>query len=326
MQTRTQAGWTCRRRLAALLIGGILAGVSTTGYAEEAAAEPAEGPPLPFHAIEGASGHFSVMCSYLANAPKEGEIIGLPSVGLTFVHLGHGKHLEAYTITENIMGRIELGYGLNYLDVGDVYDDMSEMIPVFRPSGHSVKLHNFNARFMLLEEGQFDLEWLPAVTAGIHYKYNSSLDDLDDDVSAVVPGGLKTIAGINDDKGIDATLFMTKMLTVLPRPLIVTAGVRASESAHIGLLGFTGHYKPLAEVAVCYLATDWLALAAEYRQKPSTYDEVPGLLKREDDWWVLAAGFLPTPDLSVALGYGHFGNLLNHAANQSWGLAVKYEF
>jgi len=46
----------------------------------------------------------------------------------------------------------------------------------------------------------------------------------------------------------------------------------------------------------------------------------------EDDWWVLAAGYVISPHSTIALGYGHFGELLNHEANSSIGIAYKFEF
>ena len=46
----------------------------------------------------------------------------------------------------------------------------------------------------------------------------------------------------------------------------------------------------------------------------------------EDDRWVFAAGYILSPHAALALGYGHFGQLLNYEANSSLGLAFKYEF
>jgi len=162
------------------------------------------------------------------------------------------------------------------------------------------------------------------VTAGVHGKWNQDFDDLDKDLAAL--GGLDGIAGIDHEAGMEFTLFASKMFTFLPRPFMLTAGVRNTDAAHVGLLGFTRHRKTLFEAAVCSLVTDNLVLAAEYRMKRSEYDETHGLLWDEDDWFVLAAALLVSDQCSVAVGYGHFGHLLNHTANRSWGVAVKYEF
>ncbi len=293
---------------------------------EEETGNVSEGPCLPLHTIEGSSGHFSVMSAYLAN-PALGEgVLGKPSLGYTHVHLGNGKNLEAFTLTETLWDRIELGYGLDLLDVGDSFSSMG----LGARAGHYSKLHNFNARAVVVKDGDFNQSWMPAVTAGVHFKYNESLGDVNEalGVPRMNAGvkGLKAVAGIRRDYGLDVSLFASKMFTFLSKPLIATAGLRLTDSAHLGLLGFTGHQKVVMEGAICFLATDRLVLAAEYRQKPDEYREVKGLINDEDDWWVLAAGYLVSDQVSLAVGYGHFGQLLNHTANKSWGVAIKFEF
>jgi len=116
------------------------------------------------------------------------------------------------------------------------------------------------------------------------------------------------------------------MITGLPRPVIVSLGLRSTEAAHIGLLGFTDERKLLPEGSVCLLARDNLVLAAEYRVKPNEYHDIPGLVEDEDDWWTLCAAYIVNSRLTIAGGYAHFGGVLNHPANKSWGVALKYEF
>jgi len=297
---------------------------------EEQEAVRAEGPCLPLHTVEGNGGHFSVMTAYITNPAAPGELLGKPSLGFIHVDLNHGKHLEAFTITETLLDRFELGYAYNVLDVGDLYEDFNNLLGTPGAiGGHAIHMHNFNARVQIFKEGEFDQSWLPAITVGAHYKINDDLDDVEADMDAVVPGFFRNTVGIKDDSGVDYTLFASKMLTFLPRPLIVSLGARSTEAAHIGLLGFTGHRQIVAEGGLCFMATDNLVFAAEYRQKPNTYDTPPGtedVLAQEDDWWTVDAGYLVNSQLSLAVGYGHFGHLLNHTANRGFGVAIKYEF
>ena len=125
--------------------------------------------PLPLHQIEGNGGIFSTLSAYIVNPPRDGEPVGRPSVGFAYVNLGADKDLEALTITESPFKRLELGYGWDNLSLGD--------LPLaLRNAGlvnyheDQVQLHNFNARLQLLKEGEFDQNWIPAVTAGVHYK------------------------------------------------------------------------------------------------------------------------------------------------------------
>jgi hypothetical protein len=112
-------------------------------------------------------------------------------------------------------------------------------------------------------------------------------------------GTLRAI-GITDNDGFDFTLYASKMITALPRPVIITAGLRSTKAAHIGLLGFTDERQVVAEGSVCVLITDRVIGAFEYRQKPNEYRKVPGLVEREDDWWTLCAGYVFNDHFTVA--------------------------
>jgi hypothetical protein len=74
-----------------------------------AAAKPEKPPPLPLHQIEGNGGIFSTLSAYLVNPPRDGEPVGRPAVGFSYVNLGHGQNLEAFTLTETPWKRLELG-------------------------------------------------------------------------------------------------------------------------------------------------------------------------------------------------------------------------
>jgi len=288
--------------------------------------EASEGPCLPLHSIEGSGGVFSTMTAYLTNPAPAGQVWGKPSVGFTYVDLNHGKHLTAFTITETIGDRIELGYAYNTLDVGDFYQEALNLTGINIPN-HSVRLQHFNTRILLIKEGGHGLSWLPAVTFGAHFKKNEEYDGIN---TALFD--MPKRVGVRNDMGWDFTLVGSKMITAFPRPVIISAGLRSTEASHIGLLGFTNERKIVAEGSVCALLTDQIVFAAEYRQKPDELDVEPifgplsHLLEDEDDWWVLALGYLVNSDMSIAAGYGHFGHVLNHTSNRGFGVSMKYEF
>jgi hypothetical protein len=289
---------------------------------EDAAPPPSqEPPPLPLHGIEGMGGIFATYSAYLVNPGTRGpgEIFGLPSVGFAYVHLGHGRHLLAPTITETLFGRLELGYSLNHLDLGDLPSDIRAATGV--DIDQSVDMHNFNARVLLVKEGAFDQSWLPAVTFGAHYKWNTDIDDIDGDLGGALRG-----IGIKNDDGVDFTLYASKLITSLPRPVLVNLGMRSTKAAHLGLFGFTGDREFLFEGSVVLFLMDRLAIAFEYRQKPRSYDAIPGLVKTEDDWWTIPIAFVVNEHMTISGGYGHFGDVLNHKANGSWGIKAKWEF
>jgi len=279
-----------------------------------------KGPPLPLHQIEGNGGIFSTLSAYLVNPPRNGETLGRPSVGFSFVDIGHGRNLEAFTLTETPWKRLELGYGYERLDLGDLPQAVKEATKV-QIRDDEVHLHNFNARLQVFKEGEFDQKWVPALTFGTHYKYNETVNRINDDLGGALRG-----IGIKDNQGVDFTLYASKMLTFLPRPVLLELGGRATKGAHLGLLGFTEDYTFVFEGNVVVFVTDSVALAAEYRQKPDEYKPIGNLIKPEDDWWTIDAAYVVNNHFTVAAGYGHFGDVLNHAANGAWGLTVKYEF
>ena len=279
-----------------------------------------ESPPLPLHGIEGMGGVFSTYSAYLVNPAKPGKVFGLPSAGLTHVHLGNGRHLEAFTLTETLWDRVELGYAWNRLDIGDLPQEV-EQVTGLEIEEDSVDLHHFNARIQLIKEGNFDQPWLPALTLGCHYKTNQDIDSIDDDLE----GTLDSI-GIKDDDGLDFTLYASKMVTALPRPVLFNLGLRSTEAAHLGLLGFTNERELLFEGNVVVFVTDQLGMSVEYRQKPDEYDEIPGLVEEEEDWFTICGCYVVNEHFSISGGYGNFGDVLNHQANNSWGVKFKWEF
>ena len=276
---------------------------------------PAKGPPLPFHTVEGVSGACIVPMAYMANAGPPGTIIGKPSAALTYLKANR-KNVEAFTMTEVFYRRIEVGYALGRFGMGTLPGDIRRATGVDIDTDE-VWLHNFNARVMLIEESS----WLPALTAGVGFKYNQDVAD----INAKLFGGLNKI-GYRRSNGTDYTLTATKMLPVIfGRPLIVTAGLRNSQAAQLGYLGFGDSCATTVEASVVYLPTDWLAVGYEFRQKSNPYDQIPGLVGEENNWHVVAVGLI-LKDWTICVGWAHLGTLANSSGNGAWAIQAKYEF
>ncbi len=282
------------------------------------AAKAEKPPPLPFHQIEGNGGVFSTLSAYLVNPPRNGELLGRPAVGFTYVGIGNGRGLEAVTVTETPWKRLELGYGYNHLELGDLPD---AIVSAGGPRvAKDVTMHNANARLQVVREGEFNQKWLPALTVGVHYKNNDGIQGIDNTLNKLI-----SLHGISDHQGVDFTLYGSKMLTFLPRPVLVNLGGRATKGAQLGLLGFTDQYSFVFEGSVVALVTDWFLVGVEYKQKPRDFTDM-GLVGPEDDWWTADVGFVVNRHMTLAAGYGHFGMVANHRANSAWGIAAKWEF
>jgi len=300
-----------------LLVLALTTPGAARAQADETAAGKADKPaPLPLHQIEGSGGIFSTLSAYIVNPPRNGEPVGRPSAGFSYVHLGGGRDLEAFTLTETPWRRLELGYGSDNLNLGDLPQDIERATGV-RLRDHGVRLDVFSARLQFVQES----DSAPALTLGVHAKFNDGINRINDDL-----GGALRAIGIENDHGVDYTLYASKLFKSLPAPLLLNAGIRATRAAHIGLLGFTHDYKYVFEGnAVLFLSGNF-ALAAEYRQKPNEYQPIGSLVKAEDDWWTFDAAYVVNNHFTVAAGYGHFGGVLNHTANGVWGVTNKFEF
>jgi hypothetical protein len=299
---------------------------TNTPPVEPTAAKPAEkGDPLPLHQIEGNGGIFATLSAYIVNPPRNGEAVGRPSVGFAYVNLGSDKNLEAFTLTESPLSRLELGYGWDHLGLGNLPLALDRAIKGGGGPGYfgpnDVQLHNFNARLQILKEGEFDQKWIPALTAGVHYKYNDGISDVNNAV-----GGLLASHGISRQQGVDYTLYASKLFTQLPRPVLLELGGRATEGVWEGLGGFTDSYNFVFEGNVVVFVTGNFALAAEYKEQPRNYQAIGSLVQKEGDWWTLDAAYVVNKHLTLAAGYGHFGNVLNDQANGVWGITTKWEF
>jgi hypothetical protein len=281
-------------------------------------------PPLPFHTIEGYGGAAFTPLAYLVNPEPRcnGALLGKPAVSLSYVNLGQ-KNLDAITITETIGGRLELGYGANRLGLGTLPGDIQGATTVDIDRG-DLWLHHFNARFMAVKENtcMFGL-CMPAITAGVHAKVNDGISDINNKL-----GGALTNIGYDKKAGVDFTLTATRALPpeIFGRPVMVTAGLRASQAAQLGYLGFSDEYRASFEGNIVYMPTDWLVLAYEFRQKPDPYGQIAGLIGNEDHWQGFDAAVIVSEHTTLCAGYGMFGTCCNTEANSSWWLQIKYEF
>ena len=312
--------------LAAVPVPALRAADDAQPTNQPAAQAPAEKPaPLPLHQIEGNGGIFSTLSAYIVNPPRDGEPVGRPSVGFAYVNLGSDKNLEALTITESPFKRLELGYGWDHLGLGDLPLALRNA-GLVNYHADEVQLHNFNARFQILSEGEFDQKWIPALTLGAHYKYNDGITEVRNEVTQGAGADLLGQHGLSREQGVDYTLYASKMFTQLPRPVLLELGGRATEAVWDGLGGFTHSYNAVFEGNAVVFVTSKFALAAEYKQQPRNYQAIGNLVKVEGDWATIDAAYVVNNHLTLAVGYGLFGNVLNHQANGVWGLTTKWEF
>jgi len=305
------------------------AGVALAAAADENSA-PAEAttqkahhekccPPLPFHSIEGYSGGAITPMAYICNASCSKDCCGNPVVSYSFLNIGT-KEMQVFAVTQPLFNRLEFGYAYNYLNLGSLYDDIRGA--GMDPGRDNVQLHHFNLRGMLIKENDFGLP-LPALTAGVHFKYNHGVKQIDRNLG----GAFKSI-GLDRSSGVDFTLTASKMFPKLAfgRPVILTGGARWSQAAQIGLFGFGDTYHTTFEGSAVYVPTDWLTLAYELRTKADPYGKIRGLVGEEDAWQAFSASWLVNSHLTVSAVYGMLGNVGNTREDTTLGIQIRWEF
>jgi hypothetical protein len=299
---------------------------------QPAAAPPADekGPPLPFITIEGAGGGAFTPMAYLVNPAGPCDVWGKPSMAYDYIGLGR-KNLDALLVTENLLGRIEFGFAADRLGLGTLpYDIDTATNHALNINNSDVWLYNFSTRVLAVKENSDDIKWLPAVTFGADVKYNADIANISNQLGG---GAVLSSIGYTHDTSVDFTITATKTLgtAFFGRPLIVTAGLRESQGADLGFLGFTDTYHATFEGSVAILPFDKLLLAYEFRQKtnPFSGEVVVGnttLIGSENNWHGFDIAYIADKHTTLVGGFGIFGNLANANANDAWWLQLKYEF
>ena len=276
-------------------------------------------PPLPFHCIEGYSGGAITPMAYICNGGCSKDCCRRPVVSYSFLNIGT-KEMQVFAVTQPLFNRIELGYAYNYLNLGSLTEDIRGA--GMDPGRDDVQLHHFNLRGMLIKENDFNLP-LPAVTAGVHFKYNDGVQRIDRNL-----GGPFRAIGLDRSSGVDFTLTASKMFPklVFDRPVILTGGVRLSQAAQIGLFGFGDTYHATFEGSAVYVPTDWLALGYELRTKADPYGKIRGLVGEEDAWQAFSASWIVNSNLTVSAVYGMLGNVGNTREDTTLGIQLRWEF
>jgi hypothetical protein len=284
---------------------------------------PEKAPPLPFHTIEGVGGGGITPMAYLVNPaiPDTRCYFAKPAVSTTFINAGR-KSLEAVAVSEAITEHFELSYAVDRFGIGSLEEAIDDRTGI-DIAKNDVWLHNFNFRYLLVKENEEIAGFkTPAITAGLGLKYNAGIATINDELHGALTG-----IGYRRPNGEDYTLTATKMFpkSFLERPLIVTAGLRLSEAADVGFLGFSDTYHASFEGNICYLPKDWLLVGYEFRQKTSPYDQIPDLIGPENNWHAVDAAFILSKQATFVAGWAALGNLADTVENGTWFFQLKYE-
>ena len=215
--------------------------------------------------------------------------------------------------TENLWGRIEFGFSADRLGLGTLPSEIQTDTGM-NMGVSDVFLYNFNLRGLLVKENADGNEWIPAVTFGVDFKTNGGIRNINELLSAALYS-----IGYARQNGTDFTLTATKTLpkAFFGKPLIATAGLRESQAADLGFLGFADAYHTSFEGSVAILPFDKWLFAYEIRQQSSPYNlGLEPLIGVENTWHAFDAAYIINNHATLVAGVGIFGNLANAGAKQ----------
>ena len=283
-------------------------------------AEPGRAPALLFHTIEGVAGGTITPTAYLSNPPAQGTALGGPSVSYTYFHFG-SKSIQTFAVSETLFRHIEVGYALSRFDMGSLPHEIRKTMAI-DIDRNSVYLHHLNLRAMFVEEDSFDLP-LPAITAGAHFKYNDGIRSIENRM-----GGTLSAIGFERNNGVDFVITASKTFPELffGRKLMASLGVRTSQAAQLGYLGFSDDWKTTLEANVFCSLADWLTVGYEFRQKTNPYTHLDGVFGQEHDWHAVSLDWIIDEHLSFRAAWVYLGTFANSDNSNGAALQLNYAF
>jgi hypothetical protein len=173
---------------------------------------------VPMTNLEGVGGCAFNPFAYPANPGSSlgdpnsdfGKIVGRPQVGAFYIHLPE-VHADwtSFGVAETFAKRIEVSYAHE---------------TVAMQGRTNLQKDSFGTKLLLVEENSDGEKWIPAVAAGITGKHTSELEQF----------GFQDV----DSTGYDYYLVATKFITDLPLPVLISGGLRSTDSRATGVLGY----------------------------------------------------------------------------------------
>ena len=250
---------------------------------------------VPLNGLQGDGGiAFNPVAFTAGTYADDAQTISAPQVGAWYTRLdGADIDWAAISASFSIAKRLELSYGYGWTDANKYGDD-------------SVSTHNLGAKLVLLQDGAFDQKWAPAVAVGAIYKRT--------DAATADALGL-------DKDGADFYAVATKLVGDTPVPVLLSAGVQASDEGVNGVVGH-GDYGFGWFANVNLIPVSWLTVGAEYKSGIDT-DKV-----HNHDYYDLHVAWFVNPKLTLVGAYVDTGSKSGSRLGVGDGfvLSAQYQF
>jgi hypothetical protein len=203
---------------------------------------------------EGPTGVFVTPLAYTAASPEKGA--GLPIVAYHYVNGGNVLgDFHQISITEGVLKRIEFGYTRTIHSDGN-----SPFSPLW-----SDGFNTFHGKINVVPENYGKQKWIPAISGGF-----------------ILRTQVKNVGGVasnRDTTNADGYVVATKTITQTPIPVLLSAGVRATNASLFGLGGNAPDFVARGFGAVAFVfkgpAKSTVILGSEVSQQPRRIEGLP---------------------------------------------------
>lgn len=229
---------------------------------------------VPFNNLEGVGGIAFNPLAYPAGVAPEGAekapLFSKAQFGVWHVNLNDSDiDWTAIGLAGNIAKRVELSYGYESVAIAGAPENTHK--------------NNVGAKLVILDENSFGSKVIPAVAIGAIYKHT-------------------TLDGAHDNSGVDYYVVASKLITQLPRPLLISGGALSTQGLVTGILGFDEDRKITGFANIDLLPLDNVAIGFEYKQG-AEFDTF-----KNADYWNAHIGWLVNKNLSLIAAYADAGD------------------
>ena len=259
---------------------------------------------VPLNNVEGVGGIAFNPLAYTAGtsfdttgqAPGVGttleDAIAKPQFGIWRIRLNDAKaDWTADSVATTFFKRLEVSYG-------------NEIIAAGAPN---ISKNNIGVKGLLVKENDWDTKCVPAVAVGAIYKNTSY-----------------AVSGDTKDHGYDYYAVATKLITQLPRPVLLSGGLRSTQGYYTGVFGFGPKRDLVGFGNADVILPGNLALGYEYEQgakvaagwKNANYQDIH-------------LAWLANKNLTLVAAYVNTGNIHStsaHGLGDGFVLSAHYAF
>ena len=252
---------------------------------------------VPLNSLDGAGGiAFNPLAFTSGLKIEDNEWISKPQFGVWYVKLTDSNiEWSSYSVSLSLANRVELSYAYNLVNAKDYGDN-------------NIEANTLGLKVRVLDENAFDTDWTPAIALGVKYRHTDS--------------NTTDALGL-DHSGANYYIVASKLITQLPIPVLVSAGVQRSDEVVYGVVGHN-HYGTGVFANIDVLPSENVAIGIEYRQGINVSDNIDN-----SEYWNGHVAWFVTKQLTLVGAYVNTGNKDRDSklgVGDGFVLSAQYQF